>query len=94
VRIDSLFVTKNPFRRRFPEPLLEPLPWGMSKLDRLDRKSLLKRWEKSEHEISRIMRETSWHSEVERRFYVRHRHWPEQAGTQNVLCTHKSWHQG
>ena len=44
---------------RFPDPLPDPLPWGMSELDRLDRKSLLQRWEESEHETSRIMRETS-----------------------------------
>jgi hypothetical protein len=64
---------------RFPDPLPEPLPWGMSELDRLDRKSLLRRWEKSEHKIASIMFETSRHSEVERRFHVRHGHWPEQS---------------
>ena len=64
---------------RFPEPLPEPLPWGMSELDRLDRKSLLRRWEKTEHEIASIMLETSRHSEVEHRFHVLHGHWPEQS---------------
>lgn len=28
---------------RFPDPLPEPLPWGMSELDSLDRKSLIRR---------------------------------------------------
>ena len=62
---------------RFPEPLPEALPWGMSELDRLDRKSLLQLWEKSERETSRIMLETSRHTEVERRFHLNHGHWPE-----------------
>ena len=35
---------------RFPEPLPEPLPLGMSELDQLDRKSLVRRWEESECE--------------------------------------------
>jgi hypothetical protein len=71
---------------RFPEPLPEPLPWGMSELDRLDRKSLMRQFEESERETSRIMRETAEHSEDERRFYVRHGHWPERACGHNVLC--------
>jgi len=54
---------------RFPVPLPEPLPWGMSELDSLDRKSLILRWEESE-------RETSEHTEDEYKFYVRHGHWP------------------
>ena len=62
---------------RFPDPLPEPLSWGMSELDRLDRKSLIRRWEESEREISRIMRETAEHSEDEYKFYLRHGHWPE-----------------
>lgn len=49
----------------------------MSELDRLDRKSLIRRWEESEREISRIMRETAEHSEDEYKFYLRHGHWPE-----------------
>jgi hypothetical protein len=59
---------------RFPAPLPEPLPWGMSELDSLDRKSLIRRWEESERETSRIMRETSEHTEDEYKFYVRHGH--------------------
>jgi hypothetical protein len=64
---------------RFPETLPEPLPLGMSELDRLDRKSLLQRYEECERETTRIMSETSRHSEEERRLYVRHGHWPEQS---------------
>lgn len=33
---------------RLPEPLPEPLPKGASRLDGLDRKSLIKLWEESE----------------------------------------------
>jgi hypothetical protein len=46
----------------------------MSELDSLDRKSLIRRWEESERETSRIMRETSEHTEGEYKFYVRHGH--------------------
>jgi hypothetical protein len=59
---------------RFPDPLPEPLPWGMSELDKLDRKSLMRRCEESERETSRIMRETAEHSEDEYKFYLRHGH--------------------
>jgi hypothetical protein len=62
---------------RFPDPLPEPLPWGMSDLDKLDRKTVIRRWEESERETSRIMRETAEHSEDEYKFYVRHGHWPK-----------------
>ena len=55
---------------RFPDPLPEPLPSGMSELDGLDRKSLIRRWEESERVTSRIMRRTSEHTEFE----VRHGH--------------------
>jgi hypothetical protein len=34
--------------RRRPEPLPEPLPQGASRLDGLDRKSLVKLWKKSD----------------------------------------------
>jgi len=61
---------------RFPDPLPEPLSWGTSELDRLDRKSLIRRWEESEREISRIMRETAERSADEYKFYLRHGHWP------------------
>src|SRR5215831_1408091 len=42
---------------RFPEVLPEPLPKGASRLDGLDRKTLLKLWEESEREIAQIMEE-------------------------------------
>ena len=63
---------------RFPDPLPEPLPWGMSELDRLDRKTLIRRWEESERETSRIIRETAELSEDEYKFYLRHGHCPTQ----------------
>ena len=40
---------------RFPDPLPDPLPIGMSSLDGLDKESLLRLWEKEEREISRII---------------------------------------
>ena len=64
---------------RFPEPLPESLPTGISKLDGLDRASLLKLWNESEREISSIMREMRDRNEDERRFYLHHGQWPEQA---------------
>jgi hypothetical protein len=71
---------------RFPEPLPEPLPMGSSRLDGLDRKSLLKLWEQEERETSRIMRENSGRNEDERRFHLYHGHWPEQGcNEQNCL---------
>jgi hypothetical protein len=63
---------------RFPEPLPEPLPMGASRLDGLDRKTLLKLWEKSEHEIARIMREQEGRNEDELKFELDHGHWPEE----------------
>src|ERR1700688_3310827 len=44
---------------RWPEPLRKPLPVGMSRLDRLDRKSLLKLWKEDEPAIHRSMRESA-----------------------------------
>jgi hypothetical protein len=44
---------------RFPDPLPEPLPMGESRLDGLDRDSLIKLWQESEREISRLMRENT-----------------------------------
>jgi hypothetical protein len=63
---------------RFPEPLPEPLPMGASRLDGLDRKTLLKLWETSEHEIARIMREQEGRNEDELEFELDHGHWPEE----------------
>ena len=48
---------------RFPDPVPEPLPIGMSKLDGLDRKTLLGIWEEEEQAISRIMRELKGRNE-------------------------------
>jgi len=42
---------------RFPEVLPEPFPKGASRLDGLDRKTLLKLWEEKERETARIMDE-------------------------------------
>jgi len=64
---------------RFPEVLPEPLPKGASRLDRLDRKTLLKLWEESERDTARIMDEMKGRSLDERRFHMDHQHWPEQA---------------
>jgi hypothetical protein len=63
---------------RFPEPFPEPLPMGTSPLDGLDRKTLLKLWEKSEHEIARIMREQEGRNQDELKFELDHGHWPEE----------------
>ena len=62
---------------RFPEPMPEPLPIGMSKLDGLDRKTLLTMWEEEERTISRIMHEMKGRNEDEQRFYLHHGGWPE-----------------
>ena len=64
---------------RFPEPLPDPLPTGRSELDGLDRARLLRLWEESERETSRIMHEIRDRYEDERRFYLHHGHRPEQA---------------
>src|SRR5215831_3102862 len=64
---------------RFPEVLPEPLPKGASRLDGLDRKTLLKLWEESEREIGRLMEEMEGRSLDERRFHLDHQHWPEQS---------------
>jgi hypothetical protein len=56
---------------RWPGPLPEPLPRGASRLDGLDRKSLIKRWKESE----RMFRHRS---QDEIPFYGENRYWPEQ----------------
>jgi hypothetical protein len=68
---------------RFPEPLPEPLPMGTSRLNGLDRRSLLKLWEEEERETSRIMRENRGRTEGERWFHLHHGHWPEQSCTED-----------
>lgn len=49
----------------------EPLPWGASKLDGLDRKSVLKLWEENERVFGHRSRD-------ELKFYADNGHWPEQ----------------
>jgi hypothetical protein len=66
---------------RFPDPLPEPLPPGMSRLDGLDRKSLMKLWKESERRTARLRNEMRGRSPDECRFYLDHEHWPEQACT-------------
>ena len=53
--------------RRWPEPLPEPFPQGASRLDRLDRKTLVKLWEASER--------TFKHRSPDELMYSR-RNWP------------------
>jgi hypothetical protein len=57
---------------RLPEPLPEPLPLGKSRLDGLDRKSLIKLWEENERFLG-------GRSKQELIIYATHGHWPEQA---------------
>ena len=57
---------------RLPEPLPEPLPPGKSRLDELDRKSLIKLWEENERFLG-------GRSQEELSIYATHGHWPEQA---------------
>jgi hypothetical protein len=56
---------------RWPEPLPEPLPKGASRLDWLDRKTLVKLWEESE----RMFRHRS---PDELMFFQENGYWPEQ----------------
>ena len=56
---------------RFPEPMPEALPWGSSRLDRLDRKSLLRLWEEDERHFGRRSRD-------ELKSYADNGYWPEQ----------------
>src|SRR5437879_8301743 len=57
---------------RLPEPLPEPLPRGGSRLDRLDRKSLIRLWEAHEREFED-------RTEQELSFYCAHGHWLAQS---------------
>jgi hypothetical protein len=61
----------------FPGPMPEQLPIGMSKVDGLDRETLLSMWEQEEQTISRIMHELKGRNEEEHRFYLHRVHWPE-----------------
>jgi hypothetical protein len=56
---------------RWPEPLPEPLPKGASRLDGLDRDSLIKLWKESERIIAH-------RSKDEITFYGENGCWPEQ----------------
>jgi hypothetical protein len=56
---------------RFPEPMPEPLPWGSSRLDRLDRKSLLRLWEEDDRHFCH-------RSHDDLRVYAEKGYWPEQ----------------
>ena len=60
-------------------------PPGTSKLDGLDRKTLLRLWEEDEREILRLMLEMRGRSEDEHRFHSLHDHWPEQGCDANCL---------
>jgi hypothetical protein len=51
----------------------------MSKLDGVDRKTLLRMWEEEERTISRNMHELEGRNEEEHKFYLHHGHWPEQS---------------
>jgi hypothetical protein len=57
--------------KQFPDTLPAPLPPGKSRLDQLDRKSLIRLWQ--EHE-----REWEGRTEQEFNFYIDHCHWAEQ----------------
>jgi hypothetical protein len=56
----------------FPDPLPDPLPPGKSRLDHLDRKTLIRMWQENESEFAGRTAE-------EYNFYTMHGHWPEQA---------------
>jgi hypothetical protein len=76
----KIFQTRKSKRSRsifaFLTPMPEPLRVGMSKLEGLDRKSLLGMCEE-ERTISRIMRELKGRNEEEHGFYLRRGHCPE-----------------
>jgi hypothetical protein len=58
-----------------PGPPPEPLPPGGSKLDGLDRKTLIELWEEDEHAQARFARRSS----EDQKFFCVHGHWPERA---------------
>lgn len=65
---------------RPPDPLPAPLPFGRSRLDTLDRKSLVKLWRESE-------RKWAGRDRDELDFYTSHGHWPEDPCTDANKCT-------
>jgi hypothetical protein len=70
---------------RFPDPMPEPLPIGMSKLDGLDRKTLLRMWEESERTTARTMHDMEGRNEEERKFHLHHGRWPEKADADEMI---------
>jgi hypothetical protein len=65
-----------------PDPLPEPLPIGASRLDRLDRKTLIGLWQENEREFGD-------RSQEELDFFCAHGHWPG-AGVQRANLP-ESW---
>jgi hypothetical protein len=63
---------------RFPEPMPEPLPWGASKLDKLDRKSLLRLWEENQRIFGHRSRD-------ELKVFAENGYWPEQERSRYYL---------
>jgi hypothetical protein len=68
---------------QLPEPLPEPLPLGASRLDRMDRKSLIRMWESHEREFADRSKE-------ELIFYCAHGHWPGQACDERCCKSRKA----
>jgi hypothetical protein len=66
---------------RFPDPLPEPMPQGASRLDCLDRNTLMKLFR--ENELRRA--QFHLHSHEDQEFFCSHAHWPEEACTQDCL---------
>jgi|SRR5208282_1334548 len=64
---------------RFPDPLPEPPPPGMSSFDTLDRSTLLRLWRQGERDEARFIREIKGRDEKQLRFELEHGHWPEEA---------------
>jgi hypothetical protein len=62
-------------RGRYPDPLPEPLPHGKSRLDSLNRNSLVKLWQEDE----RTHAQFSCRKAEDKEFFCVHGHWPEQA---------------
>jgi hypothetical protein len=77
---------------RFPDPVPQPPPAGLSSLDKLDRKSLLKEWRESEHAAARLMRESAGRDEDQFRFQLQHGHWPERACCEGICF--EAWSYG
>jgi hypothetical protein len=70
---------------RFPDPMPEPLPIGMSKLDGLDRKTLLRMREESERTTARIMHDMEGRNEEEQKFHLHYGHRPEKADADEMI---------